>query len=154
MIDAAERPLGKPHEVRLSLQGTLIRMTRNTTRNELNLGEGVRIEINLTNVSDQVITVRWEEQFSGGGISVQNEVMGPAGKGRGSRGNYYFVTFDIDPGRVEKRVFHARADEAGAHLLESIVTYEMADGKVGSAISTTTINVNPAPEGEVDGGER
>ncbi len=145
LIDASERPLGKPHEVRLSLEVTLIRMTRNTTRNELNLGEAVRIETNLTNVSNQVVTVRWEEQFSGGGISVQNEVMGPAGKGRGSQGNYYFVTFDIDPGKVEKRVFDARADEVGAHLLESIVTYELADGKVGSASLTTMLVVKAGP---------
>ena len=154
LIDASERLLGKPHEVRLSFEVTLIRITRNVTRNELNQGEDVRIETNLTNVSNQVVTVRWEEQFSGSGISVQNEVMGPAGKGRGSQGNYYFVTFNIDPGKVEKRVFDARADEVGAHLLESIVTYEMADGNGGSASLTTTINVNPAPEGEVDGGKR
>lgn len=133
LLDQWEQPLGVPQTVWLSLQVTWILLERVVPRYTLTAGEEVRIETIVTNHSEQTAEVTLTELFSGGGMTVHGEVQGPVGEGGGSRGNYYYHTFNLAPGEVEKRVLDAGGDDVGQHTLEATARYMLADGTSGLA---------------------
>ena len=133
LLDQWEQPLGVPQTVRLAFEVTWVRLERIFASDMVSAGDEVRIETNVINHSDQIAEIVFEERFSGSGMNIHGEVQGPAGEGGGSQGNYYYVKFDLGPGRVEKRVIGARADDTGQEFLEASVRYVLADGTAGSA---------------------
>ena len=145
LLDQWEHPLGVPQTVQLSFQVTWVRLERIRARNVVTSGEEVRIETNVINHSEQNAQIVFEERFSGSSMNIHGEVQGPAGEGGGSQGNYYYVKFDLAPGRVEKRVIGAMADAPGQEFLEASVRYELADGTTGSASVSDRFTVLATP---------
>ena len=136
LLDESGRPLGVPRNVQLSFEVTLVKIDRRATVIEMDVGQEVTVETSLANDSQQPLRVRFTERLSSeSGMSVTGETASPPGAG--SSGSFFFATFELGPGKVEKRTFTLQANEAGTHSLNGAVHYELADGRVGSASRST-----------------